>query len=110
MAGGAVNSPLHDLAISTITSLSKWARCALADTHFWITSQRPGCVTDAHRSTLRQPACILVTTTYFDKIAIRDSLSAASNCMVTIASSISPATAMPENDTPAPPISIDDEW
>src|SRR5205085_2306406 len=55
MDGGALRIPVHALAISTISAESKWACWLSGDSHFSMTTNRPGVATDAHRSMLRQP-------------------------------------------------------
>ena len=91
ISGFLVSSPSHDRAISTISGEWKWARCASGDSHFSMMRNRPGVVTDPHRSMFRQPGCWRERTTYFDKIEIKRSGSAASKPRVTIVSSTSSA-------------------
>src|SRR5262245_15465835 len=91
MSGGPDRSPRQASAISTIVAESKCARCAFGDSHFWMTRYRPGVVTDAQRSMLRQAGSMRVITTYLASTGTSESGSEASKRMVTMVSSTSEA-------------------
>ena len=93
MSGATVSRPVHALAISTITSLSKCRLLRLRRVPLLDQQVAAGLGDRRAQVDVAAPGCMRVSTTYLDSTASSAAGSAASKRMVTMASSISSGTA-----------------